>query len=86
MVSKYPSYEKFDILIVQWVFNNIQNIQIYCTKILSKLKCKKKEKKMKKKWIYVVVVTCTLMYISRKVVKLFILKKSGKLKLFYMIW
>lgn len=86
MVSKYLSYEKFDILIVQWVFNNIQNIQIYCTKILSKLKGKKKEKKMKKKWIYVVVVTCTLMYISRKVVKLFILKKSGKLKLFYVIW
>lgn len=86
MVSKYPSYEKFDILIVQWVFNNIQNIQIYCTKILSKLKGKKRRKKMKKKWIYVVVVRCTLMYISRKVVKLFILKKSGKLKLFYVIW
>lgn len=45
MVSKYPSYEKFDILIVQWVFNNIQNIQIYCTKILSKLKGKKRREK-----------------------------------------
>lgn len=44
MVSKYPSYEKFDILIVQWVFNNIQNIQIYCTKIYQNWRVKKGEK------------------------------------------
>lgn len=38
----YISYEKFDIL-YNGVLNNMQNIQIYCTKILSKLKGKKKK-------------------------------------------